>query len=243
MDGCSAVVHAAGLMSGDAAEMDLVNVRGTSRLLEAAMGVTPRLVYISSAGRYGATAGGLVDESCPPRPQSAYERTKALAEDQVLALNDGETISAASLQPSVILGSSRRGTLVTRLANAARIGLPLPASADGAILNAVDVSAVGRASACLVNASEKGPFIVSQPIEWSSVFEAIAAKLGHPVRRMPLIATQWLGRLGDRSGRIPFSTAGATALRSTTVFLADRATALLDFEPVAAAALVDRELQ
>lgn len=65
-----------------------VNVGGTERLLEAAVGAgVGRFVYCSTIGVYGVPQGPL-DESSPCRPDNIYGTTKLAAEEKVLAHAD-----------------------------------------------------------------------------------------------------------------------------------------------------------
>ena len=89
LSGCDAAFHLAGdyRVGIDAAErtaMHEVNVRGTERLIDAAVAAgVPRILHVSTINAYGDTGYRIVDETYErPRPYryvSAYDETKHLA--------------------------------------------------------------------------------------------------------------------------------------------------------------------
>lgn len=125
--GCRAVVHAAALVPGVAASADrfhAVNVAGTEAVIAGCRAHrVERLVFASSPSVVfaGRDLCG-VDESVPypSRYDSPYARTKALAEQAVLAANDA-ALATAALRPHLIWGPGDRH-LVPGLAARARRG-------------------------------------------------------------------------------------------------------------------------
>jgi dihydroflavonol-4-reductase len=89
IDGCDAVVHAGavyevGIPESQHAAMYDSNVKGTERVLDAAIAAgVDRIVYVSTCGVFGDTHGELVDESFRRDTDfpSEYERTKTLAHE------------------------------------------------------------------------------------------------------------------------------------------------------------------
>ena len=108
--GCQAVVHTAALIPGlpePAHRYRAVNVAGTQAIIAGCRthGV-PRLVFTSSPSVvFGGRDLRGVDESVryPERYDSPYARTKALAEREVLAANDG-TLATTALRPHLVWG-------------------------------------------------------------------------------------------------------------------------------------------
>jgi dihydroflavonol-4-reductase len=88
VEGCDAVFHVAavykvGIPKSEHAAMHEANVRGTERVLDAAIDANvKRIVYVSTVGIFGNTHGEIVDESYQ-RPDddflSCYEETKYLS--------------------------------------------------------------------------------------------------------------------------------------------------------------------
>jgi nucleoside-diphosphate-sugar epimerase len=124
--GCDVVVHAAAYTKqwGAKDRFHEINVAGTERLLAAsrAAGV-PRLVHVSSEA---VLADGRplvdVDENYPrpANPVGEYPRTKAIAEELVLAAN-GDGLSTVVVRPRLLWGPGDT-TIVPELVKAARAG-------------------------------------------------------------------------------------------------------------------------
>ena len=84
VEGCRAVVHAAGKFRfwGRREDFIAVNLEGTRNILEAAWQASvERFVYISTIAVIGAPRTGvLIDEKYPPAPRDDYQRSKLDAE-------------------------------------------------------------------------------------------------------------------------------------------------------------------
>jgi nucleoside-diphosphate-sugar epimerase len=109
LKGCDVVFHAAAKVDewGDPADFDRINVQGTQRLLDAARaeGVR-RVVHVSTeAVLAGNRTLRNADESWPypARPAGEYSRTKALAEQRVLAAN-GDGLETVIVRPRLVWG-------------------------------------------------------------------------------------------------------------------------------------------
>lgn len=93
----------------DAARMERVNVVGTRKVLEAikAQANPPKLVYCSTIGIYGDTAGKVIDETYQRTQDgfsSAYDETKYKAQ-QLVNQHVADGFSAVSLMPGGIFGA------------------------------------------------------------------------------------------------------------------------------------------
>jgi dihydroflavonol-4-reductase len=108
-----------------------VNVEGTARLMTAAhaQGVK-RFVLCSTAGIYGSRVPGVIDESCPPRPWNAYERSKVAAEDEVRRLAAPYSMEYVILRPTAVYGP-RDARLQKLFRSTARGRFPLFGTGDG----------------------------------------------------------------------------------------------------------------
>lgn len=118
-EGVDVVYHVAGLVAArDEAEFHDVNAAGTRRLLDAAAPCGPRFVLISSIAAGGPSVPGRPlrgDE--PPRPVTAYGRSKVAGEAAVRAGPLPWTI----LRPPVVYGP--RDQEVLRVFRSARLGV------------------------------------------------------------------------------------------------------------------------
>lgn len=158
-EGVDCIFHVAALpgIGMDWRSYEHVNLRGTEYLLHAcrAHGV-PRLIYTSSPSVVfnGRDQAG-VDESAPydfawmERNRAHYSRSKALAEQAVLAAN-GDNLRTCALRPHLIWGP-RDNHLIPRLIARARSGR-LRGVGDGA--NLVDVIYVENAATAHLQAAD-----------------------------------------------------------------------------------------
>nr|AHW57768.1 PgaW2 [Streptomyces sp. PGA64] len=86
-EGVDVLLHCASRIGGTPEENVTVNARGTAALVaEAQRAGVSRIVYLSTASVYGrGTFSGVLPGDIERRPQSPTSRTRALAEDAVLA--------------------------------------------------------------------------------------------------------------------------------------------------------------
>ncbi|MEM1252954.1 MAG: NAD-dependent epimerase/dehydratase family protein [Cyanobacteria bacterium P01_H01_bin.21] len=112
MAGVDVVFHIAACVDlgiVDATRMQRVNVEGTRTVLEAIKTQThpPKLIYCSTIGIYGDTAGQVIDESYQRTQKgfsSAYDETKYKAQ-QLVNQHVADGFSAVSLMPGGIFGA------------------------------------------------------------------------------------------------------------------------------------------
>lgn len=109
MEGCEVAFHAAAIVTdwGDPALFQRVNVAGTEHVLSAARGAgVPRVVHVSTEAVLAGPAPLVnVNETAPrpAEPYGPYALTKGLAEDRVLAANEG-ALTTVIVRPRFIWG-------------------------------------------------------------------------------------------------------------------------------------------
>jgi nucleoside-diphosphate-sugar epimerase len=212
--GCEVVFHAAAAIGagGDLASFRRANVLGTQNVLDAAAGVSARLVHVSSTAVYGASRyrEAATDEDAPlPTlpPEDAYGRSKQDAEAAVLAACRGGRAWATIVRPPMMYGIRDR-QMIPRLApllargffpsiGGGRTRLTLVHArnvADGAVL------AAGRDTAC------GRIFLLADdfPVTLAALLEGAGRGHGRPVVSPPVprLAGRWgfdLGALGLRA--------------------------------------------
>jgi nucleoside-diphosphate-sugar epimerase len=117
MQGIDAVIHLAALLHvvnpppSLQAEYDRINVGGTASVVEAARQAgVGRLILFSTIAVYGGSAGSILTEDSPPRPDSFYAETKLHAERIVLAATraDGGPMGTV-LRLGAVYGSRIKG--------------------------------------------------------------------------------------------------------------------------------------
>ena len=191
------VVHAAGLTRARrASDYHRVNVEGTRRLAEAALGAgVRRLVLISSLAARGPDA---LTKDGRDRPASPYGRSKLEAETRLHSLN--ERMEAVVLRPSAVYGP--RDTDLLPLFKMARGGW-LVVPPDLNFLQPVyvaDVARVALAAACN-EAVSFGPFPVAEAVRytWHQMIAMLEGALERPVRpvRLPAFVFEMAGRVAE----------------------------------------------
>lgn len=138
MEGCDAVVHAAamyevGIPAKQHPAMYEANVRGTERVLQAALdGKVGKVVYVSTVGIFGNTHGKVVDESYEhPGKEftSYYEETKLEAHRIAKRMISEQGLPGVIVQPGGVYGpddTSQLGDLLEQFLSGKMPLLPFP---------------------------------------------------------------------------------------------------------------------
>jgi nucleoside-diphosphate-sugar epimerase len=117
MRGIDAVIHLAALLhivnppAHLQPEYERINVGGTATVVEAAVQAgVGRMVFFSTIAVYGDSAGRILTEDSPPRPDSFYAQTKLAAERIVLAAKraDGRPLGTV-LRLGAVYGKRIKG--------------------------------------------------------------------------------------------------------------------------------------
>jgi dihydroflavonol-4-reductase len=112
VEGCQAVVHAAGKFRfwGQREDFFAVNLEGTRNALEAARQAgVERFIYISTIAVVGVPSHGVViDEEYPPAPHDDYQRSKLAAEQLVLRYHQEHRLPTLVLRPGAFYGPGSR---------------------------------------------------------------------------------------------------------------------------------------
>ena len=195
-DGVDIVYHIAAEMT-DAARMEVVNVKGTQRLLDAAMGRCGRWVQLSSVGVYGApTHGADITELTKPTPTNAYEVSK-LSSDRAVEL----TCAAAGcdwaiLRPSNVIGASMRNQSAFALVRSIIAGHFAFIGSRDAISTYIHVDDVVVALRLMANAPTGSIVNVSSDCPWTLLVRRVCERVNcrRPRVRIPLPLARLLAR-------------------------------------------------
>lgn len=170
--GAAAVVHLAGLAhapSGtEEAAFQKANADNTLQVAESVRrSKIPLFLHISSIAAVTANASDqLIDDMTPPRPVTAYGRSKLAAEQHVAALAK-EGVCAVSLRPPLILGHDAGGNW-GKLQRLALSGLPLPFGSLGNRRSIISidllVSAIGAICAQDPAPAKSGNYCIADPL-------------------------------------------------------------------------------
>ncbi|MBX3196824.1 MAG: NAD-dependent epimerase/dehydratase family protein [Labilithrix sp.] len=193
LEGVSGVVHAASVVhkpSTPAEEYERFNVEGTRALLEAARAAgVRRFVFVSSIKVHGESPAGVIDERTPVLTEAHYARTKAVAEELVLAASD---LHPVVLRLCPVYGRGDKGNVRTMIRSIARRRFFVPG--DGtARKSIVHVSTVAAVASAALTETAEGTFVVSDRHTPSirALADAIARQLG---RRPPVAVPRRLLR-------------------------------------------------
>jgi nucleoside-diphosphate-sugar epimerase len=193
LDGVKGVIHLAarvheGPAPGDAAVFRAVNLEGTRRLLEEAIGAGVKaFVFFSSVKAVGESSPAPWTELTPPAPVDGYGITKLEAEIAVRELAARHQVHATILRLPLVYGPGMKANAL-RLFQLVDRGLPLPL---GGIRNRRSLLFSGNLIAALLatleNTAGDDTFFVSDGEDLSTpeLIEAIGRALG---RRAPLFA-------------------------------------------------------
>jgi nucleoside-diphosphate-sugar epimerase len=237
LDGCSVVVHAAGLVKARTlAEYREVNVGGTERVLEAARRACPDalFLYVSSQAAAGpARDARPVAENDPAKPVSWYGTSKREGEEAVARLWPGPWIV---LRPGVLYGPRDRGLL--SYFQMARTGvLPVPAPRSRVQIGSVEQAAlaIARAARRTDLAGRTGFVCDPDPISLRDFARLVAGCSGRRVRLvdLPDSAVRLAGAL---------ESVRETVTRRARPFNADKAREVLAGDWLCDAAPMRREL-
>lgn len=202
--GSDVLVHAAALTrSGNEDVMRGVNVDGTRAVVDAANDAGARLIFISSQAAIGAgTPDRPSREDDPPRPLTAYGRSK-LAAEQLLRAN--ARVPWTILRPSAVYGPRDRQFLpLFRLASRGRFWLTAPPGTAFTLIAADDV-----ARAVVMAAEDPRAigqtFFVGHPVPQTSdaILQQLARLFERPYTptRVPRPALRALAAAGDLAWR------------------------------------------
>lgn len=186
-DGAEVVYHVAGVIAAASPEAFLqVNRDGTRRVGAVARAAKARrLVYVSSLAVTGPTTPGRpLDEAGPPRPVTAYGRSKQAGEDAVRASGVPFTI----VRPPIVYGPRDRQIL--RLFRMARHGLA-PLLGDGtqelSLVHARDLAGALVAAATATQTAGRAYHAAhAATVTQQGLMEAIGTAVGKRTRLVPL---------------------------------------------------------
>jgi dTDP-4-dehydrorhamnose reductase len=202
------VVHAAAIADIDrcereAALADGVNRGGAIRVARACRAAGARMVFLSTAAVFDGTWHGYAEDD-PVNPLSVYGRTKAAAEEGLLA----ELPEAVIIRPALVVGfSSRAGTnaLLNRLAGALEAGKQVAVPEDES-RNPIDAVTLSEAILKLAETAEaRGVFHIGATaaisrfemsrrlaVLWGFAPELVVRQAGAPAGRAPRGADHFL---------------------------------------------------
>lgn len=201
----AARTHALSERSDEYPAYERLNVGGTKKILEASRrGGVRRVVYFSSVKAMGEGGAAELDETCPPRPTTAYGKTKLAAEELVLG---GKYVpESVVLRLTLVYGPGSKGNLA-RMIEAIDRGFfpPVPAVTNRRSMVHVDDVVGAALTAAKTERAAGRVFVLSDGKFYSTreIYEWINEALGKSVPKwtVPIFALKALARTGDVIGR------------------------------------------
>jgi len=232
-DGADVVYHLAAEMS-DAARMQGVNVQGTQRLLDAAMGRCGRWVQLSSVGMYGASApGAAITELTNPAPANAYERSK-LSSDRAVALACAAAgCDWAILRPSNVIGASMRNQSAFALVRSIIAGHFAFIGSRDAISTYIHVDDVVVALRLMASAPAGSIVNVSSDCPWTLLVQRVCERVNRrqPRARIPLPLARLLARTMGALPGFPLTPSRVESIARVAGYPDTHARNLLGYRP------------
>jgi nucleoside-diphosphate-sugar epimerase len=191
-DGADIVYHLAAELE-DRSRMRAVNVLGTARLLDTAMGRCGRWVQLSSVGVYGPTEDDSdITEFTAPKPRDEYERSKLEADLLVKRVCEDRGCSWSILRPSIVVGASMRNAWAHALVRAIASGRFVYVGPKDAKCTCIHVADVAGGLIAIAHAPAGTVANLSSDCAWTDLVERICARAGCAPPRLRVPA--WLAR-------------------------------------------------
>lgn len=202
-----------------------VNLKGTLNLLKGLEKLSrlPRVfIFISTVAVYGKESGEMVDESHPLNGNSPYAKSKADAENEIIAWGKKNNVKVLILRLPLIAGKNPPGNL----------GSMINAIKKGYYFRIGD----GDSRKSIVLASEVATFVASCG-EISGIYNltdgvhptireldtAIASRLNKTIKQVPEPIVRNAAKIGDFLPIIPISTSSYKKLTSSLTFSDEKA--------------------
>lgn len=168
VEGADCICHCAGVLGNTPAVFES-NVNATRRLLDAASGRIKHWVQISSAGVYGSQKDGIIDENTLVNPGSAYESSKAKADEAVIEKAHTGCFTYSILRPSNVYGNDMSNQSLFHMIKMINRGLFFFIGDKKAVANYIHVENVVRGIQLCLEKKEAGDQIFnlsdSAPLE------------------------------------------------------------------------------
>lgn len=210
LEGCDAVLHAAGVVGTDNSREALmwqVNTAATATLLTRAalLGLDP-IVHVASYSALFPSPDPVIGPDSPTAPgRSAYGRTKAAADRIARALQDAGA-PVVITYPSSVVGpglGGMRGVTATGWAPMVTAGVAPRLRGGMQMIDVRDVAAV-HAAAMRPGRGPRRYLCGGELIAFDEIVDILEAASGRRIRRIPLApsAFRGMGRVADAIGTV-----------------------------------------
>ncbi len=244
----STIFHCAGFWSDSDApsvkeQMEKINIRGTEKIVEAALERKCRLIHLGTAAVVGDTKEVCVDEKTVCHPRNAYEESKYEGEKIVgAAVQKG--LKAQILRPTFIFGPGRAPAddPFLQLVIAIYRGRYKNICKGRGIYNIVHIDEVVSALRCLNNdvLPNGGLFFINTPISFNEFSQTVrfattgkrseAGNIPYPAALVA--ASLFTGITAITGRRMPLSLTRLRTLTNKKVYLQDRLISTTGYKPL-----------
>ena len=226
----------------DEEEYHRINVIGTRRLLEACRpGGVRHVIYFSSVKAMTEESEGILDETFPPRPTTAYGRTKLAAEEDVRQAGLAKGFRTTTFRLPMVYGPGNKGNVYRMIAAVDRGRFALIGRGENRrsmvyVKNVVEATLTVARRRDLPN----DVYLVTDGTDYTvrELYEAIARGLGRrPIPfGIPHAVARLLAHLGDAGGRLtgrslPFNSGALAKLTGDLRFSSERIRREAGFTP------------
>jgi len=217
-------------------------VLGTRRLLEACDRTAVRhIVYFSSVKAMTEQAEGILDESFPPHPTTAYGRTKLEAEESIRRFGLEQGVRTTTLRLPLVYGPGNKGNVYRMIEAVDRCRFAVIGRGENR-RSMVYVGNVVEATLAVARRRDLpgDVYLVTDGTDYTvrELYEAIARGLDRRPMPfgVPLFAAALLARLGDVGGRVtgrmlPFNSGALAKLTGDLRFSSERIRREVGFTP------------
>ncbi len=237
--GCSAVIHAAGLVHKPGAiyqEYEVVNVRATQQLAEAAARNSVKtLVFLSTSAVYGPGPFSNISETAPTKAVTPYAVSKLTSENWLASFT--KLPQVIILRPSLVFGEGDRGNLLSlmrEVKNNRYVHIGEGATTKSLIYSRDLAEAIYLCLTKLPGGRHVFNVANAEPVSMKQLTETIAKalNLGNKIGAVP----ESLARFGVKAaqalmqGKTPLTTEQLDKLTTTTTCSIDRLIAATGFK-------------
>ena len=221
VDGADVLYHCAGEIVSQA-QMRLLHVLGTQKLIQAANGRIGKWVQLSSVGAYGPQHDVTVTELTPPNPVGVYEKTKLDSDNLVARAIQDNAFPGTILRPSNVFGVSMNNQSIYHMIAMIKKGLFFFIGKPGASANYIYVDNIVEG---LIRCGEKSEgkgetYNLSDYCTIETFVSIISANLGKPPPRLrlPGPAVGFASKIFEKIPGFPLTSSRVAALSNRAVY-------------------------
>lgn len=231
------VVHVAGKAhlvpktDKDVLDFYNVNVKGTQNVLKSLENNLPKtIIFISTVAVYGKDTGEMIDESYPLNGDTAYSRSKILAEEKISLFCQEKNINIVILRPPLITGVFPAGNLKD-LINAIKKGYYFRIGSGEAKRSMVSATSIAEIIPSLFD--KNGIYNLTDRVHPSlKEIDLYLGKIyGKTIKTLPFFIFKVLAKIGDVFPFFIFNSIKLNKLSNSLTFTDEKAVRDFNWNP------------